>query len=339
MISTAPSTRTLSESAQNPTGGTARLAIVIPIFNDWNCARKLLPLLDDSLAATPGEICVLLVDDGSSVPAPNDLVEKPLQSIREVRILRLRQNLGHQRAIAIGLYCVNQRFSADATIVMDGDGEDRPESIPALLEALQKSGGREAVFAARTKRLEKPLFRFFYQAYRLIHRILTGLPVRIGNFSVIPKSSADRLMVSSDLWNHYAAAVVQTRMPLRTLPMPRARRLDGASQMNFLALVTHGLRAISVYSETVSVRLLVAASGFLILSILLGAGVLYTTFAIPQAVPQWVRLAVGLLAVLCLQATMLSLVLVLPVISSRSHAGFIPLRDSEYYILEQVRIW
>ena len=326
-------------SREGASRGTARIAVVIPIFNDWNCARKLLPLLDGALAGTRGEICVLFVDDGSGTPAPADLVAAPPGSIREVRVLRLRQNLGHQRAIALGLYWVNQRLPADATIVMDGDGEDSPDSIPALLKALDDSGGREAVFAARAKRLEKPVFRFFYQVYRLVHRVLTGIPVKIGNFSVIPKSSADRLMVSSDLWNHYAAAVVRSKLPLRSIPIPRARRLDGSSRMNFFGLVTHGISAISVYSDTVGVRLLVAATGFLLLSIALAAGVLYATFAIPQIVPQWVRLPAGLLAVMCLQATMLSLVLVLPVIGARSHAGFIPLRDSEYYILEQTRIW
>ncbi len=319
--------------------GAARLAIVIPIFNDWNCARKLLPLLDQALSKTGGEICVLFVDDGSGTPAPADLVASPPGSIGEVRILRLRQNLGHQRAIAIGLYWVNQSLNADATVVMDGDGEDCPESVPALLEALDQGGQREAVFAARTKRLEKPTFRFFYQVYRALHRVLTGIPVRVGNFSAIPRSSADRLMVSSDLWNHYAAAVFRSKMPMRTIPLARATRLDGKSRMDFFGLVTHGLSAISVFSDTVGVRLLAAATGLLLLSMVLGAGVLYATFARPEILPQWIRVAVGALAVLCFQATMLSLVLVVPVLGARSHAGFIPLRDSEYYILEQVRIW
>jgi len=324
--------------AQSSRRGATRLAIVIPIFNDWNCARRLLPLLDRALAATPGGVCILFVDDGSSSPVPPDLVSMPPSTIREVRVLRLRQNLGHQRAIAMGLYWVNQRLGADATMVMDGDGEDSPDTVPLLLEALEQNGG-QAVFAARTKRLEKPIFRFFYRVYRVLHRALTGIPVRVGNFSVLPRSSAERLMVSSDLWNHYAAAVFRSKLPLRTIPIPRARRLDGKSRMDFFGLVAHGLSAISVFADTVAVRLLVVATGFLFLSVALGAGVLYATFALPHALPPWVRLAVGVSAVMCLQATMLSLVLVVPVLGARSHAGFIPLRDSEYYILEQVRIW
>jgi hypothetical protein len=110
--------------------------------------------------------------------------------------------LGHQRAIAIGLYYMHQLLPVDAIVVMDGDGEDRPADIPGLLSALAEGGGC-MVFAARAKRLERPIFRFFNRLYRVIHWVLTGITVRVGNFSVIPRASLDRLMVSSDLWNHY----------------------------------------------------------------------------------------------------------------------------------------
>jgi polyisoprenyl-phosphate glycosyltransferase len=320
-------------------GGRRTLAIVIPVFNDWICAAKLLPLLDTALADTAADIHVILIDDGSNRPAPPDLFSSPLRAICDVRVLRLRRNLGHQRAIAIGLYYVHKNMTADATVIMDGDGEDRPSDIPALLACLDQNGGHDIVFAARTKRLEEPAFRFFYHVYRLIHRVLTGISVRVGNFSVIPRDSVERLMASSDLWNHYAAAAYRSKLPLRSVPLPRGTRLNGRSRMNFYALVVHGLSAISVFADVVSVRLLVGATGFVLLALTMMAGVAYTRFAMPHAIPGWVALATGLLAVICLQAMMLSLVLVLPVIGARSNTSFIPLRDSEYYILEQKGLW
>jgi len=315
------------------------LAILIPVFDDWECAARLLPLIDAELSGTAADVHVILIDDGSATPAPEDLVRAPLQSISGVRVLRLRGNLGHQRAIAIGLYYVHQFLPSDATVVMDGDGEDRPSDIPALLAGLAQSGGREMVFAARTKRLERPAFRFFYRVYRLVHRVLTGIPVRVGNFSAIPRASVDRLMISSDLWNHYAAAAFRSKLPLRTVPLARGVRLTGKSRMNFFALVVHGLSAISVFADVVSVRLLVGATVSGLFALLLSAGVLYGRFAMAHAIPTWAAIAVGSLAVVCLQAMMLSLVLVLAVIGARSHTSFIPLRDSEFYILETKRLW
>jgi glycosyltransferase involved in cell wall biosynthesis len=329
----------LANGVARDAGGALRsLTILIPVFDDWDCAARLLPLIDAELSGTAADVHVILIDDGSTTPASVDLVPA-LQSISDVRVLRLRGNLGHQRAIAIGLYYVHQFLPSDATIVMDGDGEDRPRDIPALLAGLAQSGGREMVFAARTKRLERPAFRFFYRLYRVVHRVLTGIPVRVGNFSVVPRASVDRLMISSDLWNHYAAAAFRSKLPLRTVPLERGARLTGKSRMNFFALVVHGLSAISVFADVVSVRLLVGATAFGLLSLLLSAGVLYGRFFMPHAIPAWAAIAVGSLAVVCLQAMMLSLVLVLAVISARSHTSFIPLRDSEYYILETKRLW
>ena len=325
--------------AQDADGALRSLTILIPVFNDWACAAQLLPLIDAELSGIAAEVHVILIDDGSTAPASEELVPLPLQAICDVQVLRLRGNLGHQRAIAIGLYYVHQFLSADATIVMDGDGEDRPRDIPALLAGLAQSGGREMVFAARTKRLERPAFRFFYHLYRIVHRVLTGIPVRVGNFSVVPRASLDRLMVSSDLWNHYAAAAFRSKLPLRMVPLARGTRLNGKSHMNFFALAVHGLSAISVFADVVSVRLLVSATAFGFILLLLLAGVLYGRFAMPHAIPAWAAIAVGSLAAICLQAMMLSLGLVLAIVGARSHTSFIPLRDSEYYILEQKLLW
>jgi polyisoprenyl-phosphate glycosyltransferase len=315
------------------------LAILVPVFDDWECTAQLLPLIDAELSRSAVEVHVVLIDDGSTTSPPEDFVPEALQHISEVRVLRLRTNLGHQRAIAIGLYYVHQFLPVDAIVVMDGDGEDRPADIPALLAALTEGGLREMVFAARAKRLERPIFRLFYQLYRGVHRVLTGIPVRVGNFSVIPRAAVDRLMVSSDLWNHYAAAAFRSRMPHRTVPLDRGTRLVGKSRMNFFALAVHGLSAISVFADVVSVRLLVTATAFGLFSLLLLAGAVSAGITRPHSMPSWVVIAAGTLGVVCLQAMMLSLGLVLAVISARSNSRFVPLRDSEYYILEQKQLW
>ena len=71
-------------------------------------------------------------------------------------MLRLRRNLGHQRAIAIGLTYIQAQMTTayEAVVVMDGDGEDAPEDVPRLLARLEAEGGRSIVFAERTRRSE-----------------------------------------------------------------------------------------------------------------------------------------------------------------------------------------
>ena len=131
----------------------------------------------------------------------------------------------------------------------------------ALLAEYEKDR-RHVVFAARTKRMESVLFRVCYQLYRLVHRALTGIEVRVGNFSVAPRAALTRLMGVPDVWNHYAAAIHRARIPRKYLPLARGKRLAGESKMNFTSLLVHGLTAMSVFSDQVSARLLTLAVGF-----------------------------------------------------------------------------
>ena len=298
------------------------LLILIPAFNDWEALGQLLPRIERAMQGSSWHISVLIVDDASTEPADPGWPGQEFTAIGSVTILHLRCNLGHQRAIAIGLYYAHEFARADAVLVMDGDGEDRAEDLPALLAEFERAGRREAVFAARTKRMESFTFQFFYQVYRLVHHVLTGVEVRAGNFSVLPGSALRRLMAVSDLWNHYAAAVYRARLPRRLLPLPRGHRLEGKSRMNFVNLLIHGLAAISVFSEQVSARLLAAAVVFA----LLGLGiVLRTGLGTP---------AVVLLAIAA-QTLTFAVLFTLTIVSRRSSVNFLLLRDAPYFILDK----
>src|SRR5258706_12838115 len=181
-----------------------RLAVVIPVFNDWEALTLLLQKLDDSLAARGMRASAIVVDDGSTSRPLQDVVRGAPRALVEVEILHLARNLGHQRAIAIGLTFVHQQRSCDAVIVMDGDGEDRPDDVPRLVDELLASQCEEVVFAAPIRRAEGVAFRVFYALYRVAHRILTGAAVKVGNFSVVPHRHLSPFVVVLGAWNQYA---------------------------------------------------------------------------------------------------------------------------------------
>src|SRR5262249_8309596 len=140
-----------------------------------------------------------------------------LSTVRAIRILRLRRNVGHQRAIAIGLMHIKKTTSCDAVVVMDADGEDTAEGVLQLLDAYANTGGANAIFAERSRRLESLLYQTFYLFYKVLHRGLTGVSVRVGNFSILPSQYLGTLSVMSELWNHYAAAVFRSKLPITTI--------------------------------------------------------------------------------------------------------------------------
>jgi polyisoprenyl-phosphate glycosyltransferase len=302
------------------------LAVLMPVFDVWDAARIVVARVRAALDGAP--CTFVLMDDASEQPAPTDMVSKDL------RIIRLRRNLGHQRAICVGLCWIRERLRARRVVVMDADGEDLPEDVPALLEKFESSGGRAVTFARRRRRSERALFRALYMFYRWLHLGLTGISVRVGNFSVLGADHIERLAVSSESWNHYAASVFKSRLPIQEIPLDRARRITGTSRMNFVSLVLHGLSGISVFAETVVVRLLMALGVVAAVMFALLASVVVIRLRTSLAIPGWATMSFGILLVLLSQAIGIGLVLVMGILATRQATPFVPLRDYSLFVLD-----
>ena len=212
------------------------LVILMPVFNDWRSVERLLRELDNIFGHSACSTRVLLVDD-RSVDEWNGPHDPQFQCLETIEVLRLRRNLGHQRAICIGLCYIEEKIPCDYVAVMDSDGEDDPADVPRLLARCREEGGSKIVFAERTRRSESMVFRTLYHLYRIIHFMVVGHRVRVGNFSVIPVELLRSLTVVSEMWSHYAAAVFAARLPHCQVPTTRAQRLEGASTMGFVSLV------------------------------------------------------------------------------------------------------
>jgi glycosyltransferase involved in cell wall biosynthesis len=310
----------------------------MPLRDDWASAAELVRRLDRAVSSSSCELDILLVDDGSIQTCPSADFQCDFAVVQAIRILRLRRNLGHQRAIAIALAYIEQTTACHAVLVMDADGEDTPNGAFELIRSFS-DGGRKAIFAERSRRLESIPFRIFYRLYKSVHRILTGISVRVGNFSILPSEYLSALVTMPELWNHYAAAVFRSQLPYTMIPIPRGRRIAGTSRMNFVALVTHGLSAISVFGDTLGVRLLI---GCLIGSLLATFGIfsvvgirLFTN----MAVPGWATAATGLLAIIFVQFLTIASSFTFFILSGRTNLGFLPIRDYSLFVAEVLAIY
>lgn len=290
--------------------------------------------LDTVLTSAGIRADILIVDDGSTMPRPVAFGQQSFAAIRKVAVLRLRRNLGHQRAIAIGLTWLYANTAHETFIVMDGDGEYDPADVPKLLDAFRSAGGRQIVFAERRRRAESFRFRVGYTTYRWLHVLLTGRQVRVGNFSVLPRRAVDALVVVSELWSHYAAAVLKARLPYSTVPTARARRLAGTPSMNMTALVVHGLSAMSVYSDTIGIRLIAGAG---VLAMLAAAVGMATFWGLLPPATFWSR-AAGVVVPVGLNTVALALIFSITVLLARQNFGFIPQRDYHWFVSDVTEV-
>lgn len=318
----------------------AEVTVMLPVFNDWAALDELLRRLDDVVDQLDIKVHVLIVDDGSTQALAQGQLAESYGAIDPLEILHLRRNLGHQRAIAVGLaYLEAERKACQLVVVMDSDGEDDPQDVPRLIERADQTNRSSMIFAERTKRSESLFFQGCYHLYRLAHRILTGRSVRVGNFSAIPRKRLESLVATSELWNHYAAAAFTSRQPFETIPTSRAKRLDGRSKMNFVGLVIHGLSAVSVYSDIIGVRLMIATLLMIGLDVLAIAVTLMIRLSTDLAIPGWASTVFGVLLIVLLQATLFLFVFSFMILAGRNSAGFLPSRDYIHFVGSKAEVY
>src|SRR4051794_15506798 len=99
------------------------ILVLMPERDDWASDAEVIRRLDETVRSLSCTLDVLLVDDGSLETCRPADFQSAFAAIQTISTLRLRRNLGHQRAIAIGLVHVEQHMSVpcDAVLVMDGD--------------------------------------------------------------------------------------------------------------------------------------------------------------------------------------------------------------------------
>src|SRR5947209_3863105 len=134
-----------------PADHIANIAILMPVYNDWTGCAQLLRMLDHVLAREGYFVAVYLVDDGSWPKPDRDFLGcGNYAAIETIEILRLKRNLGHQRAICIGLAHIEANTSHEKVLLLDSDGEDRAADAVRLLAKSNECADR-IVFAGRTK--------------------------------------------------------------------------------------------------------------------------------------------------------------------------------------------
>jgi polyisoprenyl-phosphate glycosyltransferase len=306
---------------------TNTIAIVTPVLDDWESFTALVEEISHQFTGCGAAFRIYAVDDGSVGRFDLDRIVLPADScIVAIEVIRLAANLGHQRAIAIGLCATAEIEGIESVVVMDSDGQDRPADIAALLAA-DRRHPLQVVLAARAKRSETRSFRLCYRAYKLMFHLLTGQTISFGNFCLIPGAAVGRFVHMPELWNSLAAAIMRSRLPYMTVPTARGRRFAGHSKMNVVSLILHGLSAMSVHVDRIFVRVLLAAAitaGTATLAIIAVAVIRVAT---DLAIPGWATTAVGDLLIILFQIRVIVVAASLTMLAGRSSRPIVPIVD------------
>ena len=228
-----------------------KIIILIPVFNDWESLNKLLSEINENIKSFSDiNFECLIVNDASTIQSPE--LKKP-SNFLSIDLLNMKENRGHARCNAFGIRYAIQSKEFDNLILMDGDGEDRPEEIKSLIEKIKENPSLSVV-AKRVKRSEGPFFQFLYQLHKVITFIFTGKNINFGNYSILTRSDVEKLHSKASLWSSYSGCVKKNLKSFQEINSTRGLRYFGPSQMSLFKLMVHSFSIIAVFKYQVFLR-------------------------------------------------------------------------------------
>jgi glycosyltransferase involved in cell wall biosynthesis len=229
----------------------SKIKILIPIYNDWQSAFKLLENINSKVSVLDDEFSVIIVNDASTEARPDFSAD--LDRLKSIQIINMEENKGHARCNAAGLKYINEKEDFDYIIPMDGDGEDRPEELSLLIEKIKDHPGT-AVTACRVKRSEGFIFKFCYLFHKYLTHIFTGQTIKYGNYTCLPKSIVNEMVNEPSTWSSFSGSLAKIAKDRKSIPSERGTRYFGTSKMSFINLLKHSLSIIAVFKKALFVR-------------------------------------------------------------------------------------
>tara|TARA_B110000967_G_scaffold7004_1_gene7034 strand:+ start:1152 stop:2039 length:888 start_codon:yes stop_codon:yes gene_type:complete len=225
-----------------------KFTILIPIYNDWESLKKLLDNINDNIKdITNAEFSCVIVNDSSTI---NNSEIKILSDINSIKIIHMNKNRGHARCNAFGIKYLSKNQDLDYVILMDGDGEDRPEELKLLVNKVL-SEPDTSVVAKRIKRSEGFLFQSLYSIHKYLTLLTTGKLINFGNYSCLTKADLKILSIKASLWSSFSGSFKKYIKKYNEINSLRGMRYFGPSQMSLFKLIVHSLSIIAVFKYRV----------------------------------------------------------------------------------------
>ena len=270
---------------------TQSISVVVPIYNDQEVIAELHRRLRPVLEAITDRYELILVDDGSRDRSWEEMLQVR-RSNEHVRAVRLSRNFGQQSAIAAGLSLT----SNDLIVLMDSDLQDRPEDIPALIDALLADGQATMAIAQweerKDSRMKLAVSRIFQRVSNSITEIHT-VP-RLGIFRVMKKSVVEELRNFPEKTATTVSLLYYIGSRYVAVPLKRDARFAGKSGYNLSKMLALTFARIFSFSM-VPIRMVTYMGAFLCIGSMVAALALVIYKLVGNVVTGWTSMMVLIL--------------------------------------------
>jgi len=210
---------------------TPEVSVVIPVYNEVDNVGPLADEVKSVLDAAGVGFELIYVDDGSS-----DGTAEKCKSLGWVRIIKHPKNLGQSAATITGIWAAR----GETLVTLDGDRQNDPGAIPALLAALKD---HDVAVGFRKKRNDTFGRRLASRtAYVVRNLLLRDRIVDIGcSLRAFPKSVGMRLPHFNGVHRLMPAIFVFMKCKVAQIPTEHRARTAGVSKYGNLKRGARGL--------------------------------------------------------------------------------------------------
>ena len=148
--------------------GRLAASIVIPVFDERGALPGLIDEIDTALARLGRSHELIFVDDGST-DGSGDYLRDRAAGRDDLIVVDLGRNAGKSAALAAGF----EHSRGTAVVTLDGDGQDDPAEIPALLGKLDE--GYDLVSGWKQDRQDPARRRIASRVFNRVTAVISGV--------------------------------------------------------------------------------------------------------------------------------------------------------------------
>jgi dolichol-phosphate mannosyltransferase len=204
-----------------------KLSVVVPFFNEEECAGQVCAEVLEVLTPLYGdEWEFIAVDDGSDDGTPDVLrVLAADQSV--MRVVHSQERLGQSAALKLGFSVA----SGEAIGTLDGDGQNDPRDLPALLEQME-SMSADMVTGIRVDRHDKWVRRMSSKIANSVRSsVLKDNTTDVGcSVRVFKRHCLEDIYLFRNFHRFFPALFVMNGFKIAEVPVNHRARFSGTSK-------------------------------------------------------------------------------------------------------------
>ncbi len=219
------------------------ISVVIPCFNEQENISEMYQRLQTVLSKLTDTFEIIFVDNGSTDDS-NEIFESLVKKDSHVVVISYSRNFGPHGAYTGGL----EYASSDAVVCIDGDLQDPPELISAMVKKWKE--GFDVVYGIRKNRKGSKVRKFLtYWYYRILSKLsYIKIPLDAGDFALMDRKVVAVINAMPEHNKYFTGLRAWVGFRQVGIPYSRQKRHAGVTKFSLIDYTRWALQSIFSFS-------------------------------------------------------------------------------------------